>query len=204
MLATALTPLIGGNGINLYLKNGESLLVREYEILQDRIRYYSTERSSWEEIPLTYVDLKKTNFEKNHIQQIREERKKNDRIERVARRKARTELHQVPLEDGVYCLQNKSIQQLEQAEVNIVINKKTKVLQSLLPIFLEKSTLEIKDFQSLFPVRDRKPIFYVRLEEIKQIMLVRLTDKNGKPRIVQHILKTPKKTETSAASADCV
>ena len=27
-------------------------------------------------------------------------------------------------------------------------------------------------------------------------MLVRLTDKNGKPRIVQHILKTPKKTET--------
>ena len=39
--------------VRLYMKDGTYHNVREYEKKGDRIRYYSTERSEWEEIPST-------------------------------------------------------------------------------------------------------------------------------------------------------
>ena len=49
--------------IRLYLKDGEFHLVREYQVLQDRVKYYSVERGDWEEIPVELVDLKRTKSE---------------------------------------------------------------------------------------------------------------------------------------------
>ena len=49
--------------IKLYLKDGGFHLVREYQVQTDRVRYYSVERSQWEEIPLDLVDLKRTESE---------------------------------------------------------------------------------------------------------------------------------------------
>src|SRR5687767_4648731 len=59
LLATA----IWAANIKLYLKDGGYQLVREYKVADDRIRYYSIERSDWEEIPLDLVDLKRTERE---------------------------------------------------------------------------------------------------------------------------------------------
>ena len=47
----------------LYLKDGTYQIVREYKVQSDRIRYYSVERSDWEEIPSELVDLKRTESE---------------------------------------------------------------------------------------------------------------------------------------------
>src|SRR5438094_8525814 len=49
--------------IKLYLKDGTFHVVREYKVASDRVRYYSIERSDWEEIPLDLVDLKRTESE---------------------------------------------------------------------------------------------------------------------------------------------
>ena len=49
--------------LKLYLRDGNYHIVREYQVQGDRVRYYSVERSDWEEIPLELVDLKRTEAE---------------------------------------------------------------------------------------------------------------------------------------------
>src|SRR5215469_1278196 len=49
-----------GANIKLYLKDGSFHLVSEYQVQPDRVRFYSVERSEWEEMPLALIDLDKT------------------------------------------------------------------------------------------------------------------------------------------------
>ena len=195
ILALIVAPILVAQKINLYLKSGGDLTVKKYEVVDDRVRYYSIERSAWEEIPLPYVDLEKTEREQDRKQAARAARAQEDRVERAARRKARTELHGVPLEDGVYYLRGEAVEPIEQAEVIVVGNKKRTFLKALAPVFLGKSTLEVDGTAAKFTAHGDKPMLYVRLEKIERLMLVRLTGKKNKTRIVQHILKAPKGSE---------
>src|ERR1019366_3702921 len=43
-------------GKKLVLSDGTFQLVREYSVKDDRVRYWSVERSDWEEIPTNLVD----------------------------------------------------------------------------------------------------------------------------------------------------
>jgi hypothetical protein len=52
-----------GATMRLYMKDGTYQLVREYQVLQDRVKYLSAERGEWEEIPLDLVDLNHTKKE---------------------------------------------------------------------------------------------------------------------------------------------
>ena len=47
----------------LYMTDGSYQLVSDYKGRTDRVRFYSTERSDWEEVPLDMVDLKRTKAE---------------------------------------------------------------------------------------------------------------------------------------------
>src|SRR5579863_165182 len=58
LLAVFATPVHAQ--IKLYLKDGSYQLVKSYQIEGDRVRYYSLDRSQWEEVPLSLVDFTAT------------------------------------------------------------------------------------------------------------------------------------------------
>ena len=195
LLSLALLPPLWGQKLKLQLQDGGELVVKEYEVVADRVRYYSLERSKWEEIPLALVDLDRTRRGVERQTARRKAREQEDRGERAARRKARTELHRVPLEDGVYYSDGARVMPVEQAEITIDASKKRVFLQVLAPVpLLSKSTVEVEGTQAKLLVGNAEPMFYVRLEEITRLAIVRLKDKK-KSRLVQEIQKMGQDTE---------
>jgi hypothetical protein len=181
--------------VKLYLKEGGNLIVTEYEVLEDRVRYYSVERSAWEEIPLELVDLERTQRVQEEQAKERQERQRDSQIEQEAERRARTELHKVPIEDGVYYLDEEQVVPVQQAEVIINGDKKRTLLQVLSPIpLLGKSTMEVQGTSSKLVVKQSRPMLYVRLEKLSRFGIVQMTVKKEN-RVAQVVQTIPKTTE---------
>src|SRR5436305_13730584 len=92
--------LLLADTFKLYLKDGDYHMVREYQVQGDRIRYYSTERGDWEEIPAALVDLAKTEQVRagNKAKAVKEARELAEAEE--ADRALRRELASIPMESG--------------------------------------------------------------------------------------------------------
>jgi len=60
LLFTAFCLLLSAATVKLYLKDGTYQLASEYKVEGDRVRYLSADRGEWEEIPVSLVDLEKT------------------------------------------------------------------------------------------------------------------------------------------------
>jgi hypothetical protein len=191
----ALLPL-GAANIRLYLADGGGdMMVSEYEVLEDRVRYYSVERSTWEEIPLALVDLEKTRRLEKQQEESREERAAEERVERAAEREARTELHDVPIDDGVYHRDGDRVVTVAQAELKTETSKGRTLLKVFSPLPMAgKQTVEIEGEQSEFVVTSSRPIFYMRFETTNRLGILRLKDKK-KARLVQVIQVVPQSKE---------
>jgi hypothetical protein len=195
LLLAVFLPLSAAN-IRLYLKEGGGdVLVREYEINGDRVRYYSIERSQWEEIPVSMVDLEKTQRIEKDKEAASEARHKEDSIERAAERRARTELHKIPIDDGVYYLNGDQVETVKQAEVKTDSSKSRTLLKVIAPVPIpEKETVELEGKKSEFVVTNDRPMFYMRLESINRFDILRLKDKKGN-RLVQTVNIVPQSKE---------
>lgn len=182
------TVLLLGDTFKLYLKDGDFHLVREYQVQGDRIRYFSTERGDWEEIPKDLVDLDKTeNQRKEKNDQATKSARAQDEEDK-AERAQRREIESIPMESGAYFRENEQIKTLKKADYQIATSKKRKVLQVMSPIPLipGKATVVIKGERSSFVVRDTRPEFYLRLAKEEKFGIVKLTPKKGF-RIVENI-----------------
>src|SRR5215213_7149143 len=95
--------------VRLYLKDGSYHSVREYEKKGDRVRYYSTERGDWEEIPLELVDLKKTEAEIASRSAERQQEAKLMDAEEKAEREQKREIERIPYEAGVFYIVGENV-----------------------------------------------------------------------------------------------
>lgn len=178
----------------LYLKEGGFHVVREHKVVEDRVRYYSTERGEWEEIPLALVDLQKTDKELKARADALAEEKQIVAEEAAALREMRKIIASIPEEPGVYKLIEGKMTALKVAESAMVTDKKRQVLKVLspLPIVAGKSTIELAGMNSVTVFSERRPEFYIRLSGVQQFGLVVLTpNEKRKSRIVETVQVVP-------------
>src|SRR5438105_2364305 len=99
-LAFAL-PLSAAN-LKLYMKDGGYQLVREYKVEGDRVKFYSVERSDWEEMPAALLDLKRTDAEASSRKEVLDRHAKEISEEDAAAQELREEIKKIPRDPGVY------------------------------------------------------------------------------------------------------
>ena len=108
--------LLSAETFRLYLKDGGYHVVREYQRENDRIRYFSTERGEWEEIPLELVDLDKTEAERKAKAQSEAQESREMDDEEKAVRALQKELSAIPMEPGAYFMRGKTVDTLALAD----------------------------------------------------------------------------------------
>jgi hypothetical protein len=192
-----------GATIKLYLKDGTFQLAREYEVKQDRVRYFSTERDEWEEIPLELVDLDRT---KNEIAARDAEIKADQKAtaeEDAAVDAAARQVEKVPKADGVYYIHGDNLDPVKQAESKLVGNKRRTVLQVLspLPVITGRQTVELDGENSAMRINEKRPEFYIRLSADERFGIVKLKRIKGF-RVVETIEVVPISKEVQESHDD--
>jgi hypothetical protein len=192
ILLLFLTASVAFAADRLYLKDGSYQMVREYEVLQDRVRYYSTERSDWEEIPKEMVDFERTKSEVSDRKAALEADVKAQEEEDQAIRQAKKEMEHVSMEPGSYWVHGDDIQPLKAAESKIVNNKKQQVLKVLspLPLVPGKSTVELAGETASFRITEDRPEFYMRLSGVDAVAIIKLGKKKN-VRLVENVSALP-------------
>jgi hypothetical protein len=185
-LWVVLAAIANGATVRLYLKDGSFHSVSEYKKLADRVRYYSTERGDWEEIPLELVDLKRTEEEIAARDKSRKEEAAIMDAEDRAVRAQRREIERIPMEAGVFMVEGEKVNTLQQAESKVVNNKRRSILKAItpVPIVSGKATVELDGPKSAFALTADRPEFYVRLAAEERFAIIRLTPGKAS-RIVQ-------------------
>ena len=128
--ASFLTATLAAANLKLYMADGGFQIVREYMVTEDRVRYYSVERSDWEEVPVSLVDLKKTEAEAQTRKEALEKQTKEVLEEEAAMKQERSEIRSIPMDPGAYMLENGKLRIFKLADW-AMRNPKTKTLLKL-------------------------------------------------------------------------
>jgi hypothetical protein len=178
--------------LKLYLTDGSYQLVREYKVQSDRVRFYSIERSSWEEIPLEMVDLKRTESEAAERQKQLEHDTKVLTEEDNAARELQKEVRRIPQDAGVYWLEGEKVRVMELAETTVHTNKGRSILKAIspVPMISGKGTVELQGTQSKNVFTNPEQEFYIQLSSTQRFGIVKLTVK-GQVRILENLTYLP-------------
>jgi hypothetical protein len=188
LLFLVVTAAAFGAQIRLYMKDGTFQPVREYEVKDDRVRFYSTEREEWEEVPLDLVDVARTKREVAEREATIKADSKAQAEEDAALDSAAKAVEAVPTANGVYYIHGEKLDPIKQAESKLVGNKGRKTLQILspLPMITGRQTVELDGEASALRIDDKRPEFFIRLTEDERFGIIKLGHKKGS-RIVETI-----------------
>jgi hypothetical protein len=185
--------LLLGETFKLYLKDGGYHMTREYTREGDRVRYFSTERGEWEEIPVELVDLAKTEAERKakSVAEAQDTRALDE--EEKAVRAQQKEVSSIPIEPGAYFMRGKTVDTLALADYQVITSKKRQALKLLSPVPLVpgKAVVVIKGDRSKFAVGDERPEFYFRRDKEERFTIVKVTPTKKNTRIVESLTIAP-------------
>ncbi|HVW86089.1 MAG TPA: hypothetical protein VHB50_15475 [Bryobacteraceae bacterium] len=183
--------LVAAN-FKLYLKDGGYQIVKEYRVEGDRIKYYSVERSDWEEMPAALVDLKRTETEAAAKKATLDRQAKEISEEDAAAQELMKEIMKIPRDPGVYMLENDQLRIFKLADASVHTNKGRSVLKAISPVPLVsgKAALEVNGDHSENILKENRPEFYLQLSSQNSFAIVKLTPHNG-VRIVERITVEP-------------
>lgn len=183
----------------LILTDGTFQLVREYERRGDRVRYYSIERSQWEELPVELVDWEATLQAEREAERRREEIRK--RIQEIQQEELARSIHVdasievgpglfLPDSAGLYAVIDGQILALEQSPVEMKLDKGRLLTQILVPVPVipTRHRVQLPGARATVRLRHGQPEFYFRTADDRtpEIELVRARIK-GEHREVQNI-----------------
>jgi hypothetical protein len=160
-------------GTKLILTDGTFQLVREYKIEGDRVRYYSLDRSEWEEIPASLVDwaaTKKVEAEENREDAALVKKAHHQEEERRIMPLAIDASLEVapgvflPPGEGVWVFNNKAVLQLASAEPVYKANRKHEIEKILVPIpvISTRHAVLLQGSHAKLRIRTGQPEFYMR------------------------------------------
>ena len=164
-------PATSWAAIKLYLKDGTFHLVQSYEIVGKRVRYYSVERSEWEELPISLVDFAATKRAQSEEEESKEEELEEAR-ELSARRfdNASPSGFEVapgiplPPDEGVYAFDGLRVIRMIQSSGEVVKDKKRAALLLALPgpFLKNRGYVVLPGKRSAIRILNMQPTFYVR------------------------------------------
>jgi hypothetical protein len=184
--------LLFGQVFKLFLKDGDYHLVREYHVEGDRVRYYSTERSQWEEIPTALVDLAKTEHVRAAKLQSEQRMSKEFDAEEQAERELQHEIGSIPQDTGSYYRIAGQVKTLPAADYKVITDKRRAILKTIspIPIVPGKAAVVIQGEHSKFIIHESRPQFYVRPAKQDQFGIAKLTPRKN-TRIVESVSIVP-------------
>jgi hypothetical protein len=186
-------------GIKLVLKDGSFQMVREYSVEGDRVRYYSLDRSDWEEIPASLVDWEKTKQTRTDTKEadtaLLKKAERQDRESRIMPLSVDASLevaHGVflPPGEGLWVFNNKAVLQVPPAEPVYKTNKKREVerILSPVPIISARHNVLLQGAHAKLRIQTTQPEFYMRTPDntVPELELV-VADINGSSRKIARV-----------------
>jgi len=185
-------------GKKLILKDGSVQMVREYQVLDDRVRFYNTERSQWEEMPVALVDwdaTKQTEVDqKKGDQALLSTVHKQEQMRRIMSLDVDASLEAapgvfIPPGEGMFVYDGKSVLRLAQAQAEDKLDKKQEVAVILTPVHVIPSRRNITLHKAHAEVRvhNEQPEFYMRTADLREpnMLLIR-TKVHGETRLIEN------------------
>jgi len=186
-------------GTKLILKDGSFHLVRSYERKGDRLRYYSVERSAWEEIPTELVDWEATRkaeeAEAQKTQELAEKARTAETTVRAADIDVDSSIEYAPGQflpeaEGFYAIQGNEVIPLPAVGADVKLDKGRLLTQILVPIpvISSRHRVRIAGKKSAVRLTAREPEFYFRTDDEREpeVELLRAEIK-GNTRIIQAV-----------------
>ncbi len=179
-LAVLAGPAFAEN-LKLYTTDGEYQVVREYQVVGDRVRFYSVDRSDWDEVPAVMVDLKKTESEAAARKAVSDKQTKEFDEEATAAAAERAELAMIPKDSGVYQIIDGKLRTFPVADFTVHTPKGNTILRVLtpIPVIEGRATVEVKGDHSPNVVADRRPEFFFQLDNEESFGIIKMRPGKG-------------------------